>query len=76
MDRRKEKQERIRLSLTVTPAVRDRLERIQNNCEAESITEVIRRALAVYEDLLSVRRNGGKVLLKLPNGETESLRVI
>ena len=59
----------------MTPKVQERLERIQRDSDAESLTEVVRRALAVYDDLLSVRRDGGRIIIEHKDGEAESLRV-
>ena len=58
------RKDKVRLNLEVSPTVRDRLEYLQKESEAESMTEVIRRALAVYELLLAHRGAGGEVLLR------------
>ncbi len=44
-----------RLSLELHQDVRDQLERIRGETRADSITEVIRRAVAVYDFVLSDR---------------------
>ncbi len=75
MTNKQTKDHRVRLNLTVTPRVRERLEKIQSESEAETLTEVVRRALAVYEDLLSVRRAGGRIIIESADGVVESLRV-
>lgn len=42
---------RIRLSLSVTTAVKDRLDRLLRlSDESENMTEVIRRSLSLYEE--------------------------
>lgn len=70
------KEQRVRLNLTITPRVRDRLERLQASTEAESLTEVIRRALEVYEDLNGVRQDGGRVIVEDNNGHPRELRLL
>jgi len=45
--------ERIRLNLAITPAVHDRLQRLRELSESETITEVVRRAMSVYDFVLS-----------------------
>ncbi|WP_145071097.1 hypothetical protein [Engelhardtia mirabilis] len=65
----------MRLSFNVTSRVREQLGRLQEDCEAESLTEVLRRAFTVYEDLLKVRRDGGQVVLEHEDGRREVLRV-
>lgn len=67
--------DRIRLSLAVTPQVKGRLDRLLEQTEAESITEVIRRALAIYEELVEVKRSGGRVVLESKTGAREAIRV-
>ena len=68
---------RTRLSFNVTPRVREQLERLQVESGAESLTEVLRKALATYDALNDVRRDGGKVVLEYQDGrETLSLKVI
>ena len=41
-----------------------RIERLQTLSESESKTEVVRRALAVYEALLEHRERGGNAILR------------
>ncbi len=75
MKEKQPKDHRVRLNLTVTPKVRERLERLQRESDAETLTEVVRRALAVYDDLLSVRRTGGRIIIESSDGTLEGLRV-
>jgi Ribbon-helix-helix protein, copG family len=71
-----EPEDRIRLNLAVSAQVKERLDRLQRTSDAASITEVIRRALAVYEDLLNVRKGGAKVVVEHRGGTKEVLRLI
>lgn len=68
--------ERIHLHLVISTAVKKRLEALQTMTEAESLTEVIRRALAVYEALIEVRNRGGRVILEDEKRKSETLRII
>ena len=68
--------EKTRLNLELTRTVRDRLERLQASTEAESLTEVIRRALEVYEDLNGVRMDGGRVIVEDNDGHPRELRLL
>lgn len=70
-----ESKERVRLNLTVTPKVRDRLERLRKSSDSETLTEVVRRALTVYEETLSVRQAGGRVVFEHADGRTESVLI-
>lgn len=64
---------RVRIHLAVTQAVMDRLERVKAMTEAESTTEVIRRALACYEELATVFCAGGRIVLHPKGGEPREL---
>ncbi len=68
--------ERIRLNLAITPTVHDRLQRLRDMSESESITEVIRRAMAVYDLVLTHASEGGEVILRNPDGREETVRII
>jgi len=57
-------EERIRLNLVVNGHVKDRIERLQRLSEGASLTEIVRRALAVYEELLAIREEGGKLVVE------------
>jgi hypothetical protein len=53
-----------RLSLEMTEPVRERLENLRDQTEADSLTEVIRRSLAVYDYLWGEKSKGGKILIR------------
>lgn len=57
-----------RLTLELAQAVRDRIELLKDRTEAESISEVIRRALAVYELLWTQREKGNRVVIEGESG--------
>jgi hypothetical protein len=68
--------ERIRLNLAITPTVHDRLQRLREISESETITEVVRRAMAVYDLVLTHVSAGGDVILRHPDGREETVRII
>lgn len=70
MPRISTKREMVRLNLALSKEVRDRIESIRDETHAESIAEVIRRAVAVYDLLIEEQQSGGEVLVR--NGESES----
>ena len=78
MARPTRKEKKIRLNLDLTPRARERLERLKEACDADSYSEVVRRALAALEDLVTHSRNGGAVILKSGNPQQpdERLRVL
>ncbi len=54
--------------------VRERAEHARVLSEVDSLTEVVRRALAVYEELLVRAGGGGRVLLRV-GGEDRGLQL-
>ena len=63
---------KVRLNLELPERVRERLERVRVMSEADSLTEVIRRALSVYDTLLTTTiEEGGKVILQVDGKERE-----
>lgn len=52
MPRHPARTERVRLNLDVPISTRERIDKIQALSEADTMTEVIRKALIVYEYLL------------------------
>jgi hypothetical protein len=58
-----------RINLEVIEPVRQRLERLQKRSEADSMVEVIRRALAVYEVLWEAKDEGASVIVRSSEGE-------
>ena len=59
-----------RLTLKIPTATSDRLEDLQEKTEAESLTEVIRRALLIYEFLLT---KNAECILRFPDGTEKNL---
>ena len=67
---------RVRLNLAVSPRVKQRIERLQEATDGASITEVLRRALATYEELIAIRDEGSRLVIETPTGERERLRLL
>ena len=64
-----------RLSLAVSPLVSERLESLRVRTDAESLTEVIRRALTYYDHLVDVQKSGGRIIIE-QDGKQKELRVL
>lgn len=63
-----------RLNLVINDQVLQRLESLVDKTESETKTEVIRRALAVYEHLWHEKQNSGAELtLSFPDGTEKKL---
>jgi hypothetical protein len=65
-------EKRVRLNLELSERVRDRLELVRVMSEADTLTEVIRRSLVIYEALLTTMLAGDKIVLRV-NGEEKEL---
>jgi len=68
--------EKARLSFEVPKKVQEQLRDITDRSGATSFTEVIRRALALYDLVLEHREDDGKVVLRYKDGTEETLRII
>lgn len=69
MPRPKQEQEKRKLTLELSVPVRERLSSLQQRSEADSLTEVIRRSLALYDLLLAARDNGEEIIIRSRDGE-------
>jgi hypothetical protein len=67
---------KVRLSLEVTPAVREQIEEMAKRCKATSLTEVIRKSLALLDLYLDHVDEGGTVVFRHADGSEERLRVL
>lgn len=60
---------RARLNLAVTQQVKDRLDRLVDETEAESVTEIVRRSLSLYDELIGIEKSGGRIILENDEGK-------
>ena len=58
MPRIKRKEQPVRLNIVMLPSVKKVLERLKTDTQAESLSEVIRKAIALYE-LVTVKQASG-----------------
>jgi len=52
-------------------STRERLESLRLQTHADSLTEVVRRALSLYDFVWAQKEKGGKLIVKDRNGERE-----
>lgn len=64
---------KVRLNLDIPVATRERLERLQAMTGAETMTEVVRRTLVAYEDILKA---DGEVIIREEDGRERKLKFI
>ncbi len=55
----------------MTTAARARLERLRETTQAETLADVVRRALAVYEYLRKEQSDGAQLRIRRPDDDTE-----
>ena len=70
------KRNKVRLTLEFDQDIRAIMEDLKERSGAASVTEVIRKALAVYNHHLDHQSNDGVVLLKHSDGSVERLTII
>ena len=68
MARSQRHEEKVRLSLKLAPSTKARLDRLVELADVDTMTEAIRRALALYEMALENEREGGQTVLKTQEG--------
>lgn len=73
MTRAASKEMKVRLNLEVPERVRENLDRLRELADADSMTEVVRRALMVYDALLTAHKEGAKVVVRRRDGREETL---
>ena len=75
-ERTKEPKEVSRLNLALPIEARQRLEELRQRTNAGSLTETISDALRLYEWVVSTTKEGGKIMVRMPNEEPEIVRFV
>lgn len=60
----------------MTEATKESLERLRDMTQAESMTEVIRRALAVYDFLWQCKQEGETPMVRAKDGKERELLLL
>lgn len=55
-------------NVSFSPSVLARLDRLKDASDSTSRTETLRRALAVYEIINTVAKDGGEIIARYPDG--------
>ncbi len=77
MPRRASAEPKIRLNLELPERLRGRLEQLRVMSEADTITEVVRRAVALYDAMMSaMKERGEKVILRGADGSERELLIL
>jgi hypothetical protein len=70
------KKEKIRLSIDLNPEAKALLDEVQRKSQSNTLVEVFRKAIALYELVLDQQASKGKVVLENSDGTREVLRVL
>jgi hypothetical protein len=65
-----------RLNLDLTPRTKAKLQDLQTRSDAASFTEVIRRALDLYDRVLQYQQGNGEIVLVTPDGSQEKVWIL
>ena len=76
MPRPSRNQARVRLNLEMTEQVRAQLEELRDLTQADSMTEVIRRALAVYDFLWNEKEDGATTIVRTKDGKEREVLLL
>lgn len=76
MPKDKKRSDSTRLNLDILPAVKDQIVIVQKRLGAATMTEVIRRALALIDLASEHRAEGGKLIFRHADGTDEILKLI
>jgi hypothetical protein len=68
--------EKVRLNLEFPPQVYEQIQEVQKRSNAASLTEVLRRSLALYDLVTEHTSEGGAIKLAHPDGTEELLRIL
>ncbi len=72
----RKKRNKVRLNLDMAPSVKERLERLRDKTHADSMSEVIRRALALYELIILEAARGSTIIVKSKNGSERHIEIL
>ncbi len=70
------KKDRVRLNLEFTPSVAENLERMIEQSHSASRTEVIRKAIRLFDMILGHYGKGGKLVLQHEDGTQETVHML
>jgi len=68
--------ERVRLNLEFPAQIYEQMQTVQQRSNAASLTEVLRRSLALYDMLTEHVRRGGGIVLVDRDGKEEKLWIL
>lgn len=76
MPRLKSTSGKVRLNLEIPEDMKGRLKRLRDETYADSMSEVLRRALAVYEFVWEESQNDSVLIIRSEAGDERQLKII
>lgn len=70
------KQPKVRLNLDMSVEVKEQIEALRDRMHADSMSEVIRRALAIYDFLVAQQADGSITLVRSKDGSEKQIPLI
>ncbi|MGF6534308.1 hypothetical protein P3T20_005112 [Paraburkholderia sp. GAS206C] len=70
------KQPKVRLNLDMSVEVKEQIEALRDRMHADSMSEVIRRALAIYDFLLTQQADGSITVIRSKDGSEKQIPLI
>ena len=76
MGRIARKQAKVRMNLDMAEPVRKRLEDLRDETHADSLSEVIRRALSLYDLAWTETQRGGVTIIRSKDGTEKQIQLL
>ena len=73
---KKKSEDKIRITLDLSPEFYKRLERLTEMADAETKAEVIREALRLYEFVMKQREQGATFMVRQSDGEAKDILLV
>lgn len=68
--------DKVRINLELPAKLRERIEHVKELSEAESVSEVLRWSLAVYEYLWMEKTKSSEIVIRKKNGKETELQML
>lgn len=67
---------KVRLNLELPESLKRQLDDLVANTQAASLSEVLRRSLALFDFCMDYQKQGGRLMMENPDGTREVLRIL
>lgn len=73
---KKPAEDKIRISLDVDKSHKERIDKLMKDAEINTLAELFRKSLRLYEMTRDLTKAGGKVFFENPDGSTVEIRFL